>query len=181
MAVYCTVCNKLWNPCSDVLMAVNESSSMGFIKKFLLWLYWHRALCSVTVPAQSVMLLWLLAQSVMLLWLLAQSVLLLWLYRHIVLCYRDCTGTEHFVTVTTSTEHYVTVTVPEQSVMLLWLYRHRALPRNWLVNFISIWGFDEQHFQFHQGGGYNACSKFETANVAHILMCIGPCIILIFE
>jgi hypothetical protein len=30
-------------------------------------------------------------------------------------------------------------------------------------------GFDEQGFWFQQGVGYSPCSKFEKANVAHIL------------
>lgn len=45
----------------------------------------------------------------------------------------------------------------------------QSITKELIVNFISILGFDEQHFWFHQGGGYNACSKFETANVAYIL------------
>lgn len=50
------------------------------------------------------------------------------------------------------------MTVPAQSIT-----------KELTVNFISILGFDELGFWFHQGGGYSACSKFEKANVAHIL------------
>jgi hypothetical protein len=55
-------------------------------------------------------------------------------------------------------KNYFTMTAPAQSVT-----------KELVVNFISILGFGEQGFWFQQGGGYIACSKSETANVAHIL------------